>query len=84
MLQKSRQIVLDTSQKFRIISHTEHAVPIDKVLFEGPRLNFVLRGFISPANSTAWFTGSALSDDSQFFATALNLPEPTGSLPRQS
>jgi len=43
-------------------------------------LSFLCReGFISPARRTAWFTGSALSDDSQFFATATciypNLPE---------
>jgi hypothetical protein len=37
------------------------------------------KGFISPARRTAWFTGSAVSDDSQFFANATciypNLPE---------
>jgi len=40
---------------------------------------FAAMGFISPARRTTWLTGSALSDDSQFFATATcicpNLPE---------
>jgi hypothetical protein len=37
------------------------------------------KGFISPARRTAYLTGSAVSDDSQFFANATciypNLPE---------
>ena len=51
-------IVLDTSQRFGIISHTEQAVPLKRAPVNKGR-GFILspRGFISPAKRTAWFYG---------------------------
>jgi hypothetical protein len=77
------EIVLDTSRLLRIISHIDAARDFDNlaVLVKGqPRLVPVTgsrpfyyrsRAALShPQKRTAWFTGSAVSDDSQFFATA--------------
>jgi hypothetical protein len=80
------------SQSFGVISHTENSDHLKSRIWKRNRSQgagfegncgfylFVCRdGFISPARRTAWLTGSALSDDSQFFATATcicpNLPE---------
>jgi hypothetical protein len=55
-------IVLDTSQRFGIISHTEQGVPLKRVPVKKGR-GFILstpRGFISPAKRTAWFNGISL------------------------
>jgi len=55
-------IVLDKSHVFGIISHTEQAVPLNKVPVKKGR-GFILstpRGFISPAKRTAWFIGIGL------------------------
>ena len=63
------------SRSFSVISHTDTVVKFEKfevLVFQKGRgfISFLRReGFISPARRTAWFTGSALSDDSQFFAT---------------
>jgi len=62
MLRKFREMVnnvLDTSQKFGIISHTERNRSIDRVLVSRDAVFFLINrvGFISPARRTAWFHG---------------------------
>lgn len=59
MLQKSSKIVLDTSRLLRIISHIERTVPLVRVHYRGARLFNNREALFSPANRTAWFTGSA-------------------------
>ena len=79
MLQKSSEIVLDTSRKLRIISHTERQPAIENVLGDGTRHNFIPnREALSHPQIVLPGSRIDLNDDSQFFVTALNLPEPTG------
>ncbi len=83
MLQKFCEIVnimLDTSQLFGIISHRSRSL-IEKVPVRGTRFNFFIdaaRFYLTRKTHRLGSSGSALSDDSQFFATALYLPEPAG------
>jgi hypothetical protein len=79
MLQKSSEIVLDTSRKLRIISHTERQPTIEMYLIRDAA------SFYSPnrealSHPQIVLPGSriGLNDDSQYFATALDLPEPAG------
>jgi hypothetical protein len=80
MLQKSREIVLDTSRKLRIISHTERQPSIETYFGYGTRLNFIPnREALSHPQIVLPGSRIDLNDDSQLFVTALNLPEPAGS-----
>lgn len=81
MLQKFCEMVnimLDTSQLFGIISHRSRSL-IEKVSVRGTRFNFLsdaARLYLTRKTHRLGSSGSALSDDSQFFATVLYLPEP--------
>lgn len=73
-------IMLDTSQLFGIISHRS-STPFEKVPVKRDAVLFFYRSRVAlshPQNAPPGSSGSALSDDSQFFATALYLPEPAG------
>ena len=79
MLQKSSEIVLDTSRKLRIISHTERQPAFENVLGYGTRHNFIPnREALSHPQIVLPGSRIGLIDDSQFFVTAgiyPNLPE---------
>jgi hypothetical protein len=74
-------IVLDTSQIFGIISHTEQQL-IEKVPNNQGRGFYIFfysaRLYLTRKTHRLVSSGSVLNDDSQFFATALYLPEPAG------
>ena len=79
MLQKSSEIVLDTSRNLRIISHTERQPTLKTYLEYGTRSNlfptarlYLTRKIVLPGSRID------LNDDSQFFVTTgiyPNLPE---------
>ena len=89
MLQKFREMVnimLDTSQMFGIISHTEQAVLLKRCQIEGTRFYFIRHreALSHPQNAPPGSSESALRYDSQFFATIRIYPNLPESLPRQS